>query len=96
MGLKNIQRLQNSLLTILLLNISEDLLSLGTMTHGLGTVRLGTIRNRKFASQAILKYLNPVQELPEDEESKKLLVVSKVLSEMDMLINNVEGMSHTV
>lgn len=30
------------------------------------------------------------EELPEDEESQKLLVVSKVLSEMDMLINNVD------
>ena len=36
--------------------------------------------------------MNPVSELPEDEESKKLLVVSKVFSEMDMLINNVDGM----
>jgi len=51
---------------------------------------LVTIRNRKFA---IIKYLNPIEELPEDEESKKILVVSKVLSEMDMLINNVEGMN---
>jgi len=30
------------------------------------------------------------EDLPEDEESKKILVVSKVLSEMDMLLTNVD------
>ena len=34
----------------------------------------------------------PGSELPEDEESRRRLVVSKVLTEMDTLITNVGGM----
>ena len=40
----------------------------------------------------VLHKTEPGSELPEDEKSRKSLATSKVLTEMYMLINNVDGM----
>ena len=41
----------------------------------------------------MMPYKNePGSELPEDEASRKRLATSKVLTEIDLILNNVEGM----